>query len=117
MDKDRIVIFDGFCELCNSSISFLKNNLKNQNYLFIPSKNEEGIKLINKFNLDDIPNRSIIIIKNDKIYLRSDAILAIIDDMTSMWKVFKIFKLFPQSARNWIYDLVAKHRHIIKKSK
>lgn len=111
LKEKRILIFDGFCELCSRSISFLKKNLKNHYYLFVPSKNEDGIQLIDDFNLGDIPNHSIVLIKNDNIFTKSDAILEIIDDMTAPWKLLKILKLIPRIIRNWIYDLISKYRH------
>lgn len=115
--KKRILIFDGFCELCSKSISFLKKNLDNHYYLFIPSKNEDGIKLINDFKLGDIPNHSIVLIKNDNIFTKSDAILEIINDMTSFWKLLKILRLIPKFIRNWIYDLISQYRHSFSNKK
>jgi len=83
----------------------------------VPSKSEEGAKLISEYNLGDVAQHSIVFIVNNKIFTKSDAILEIIDDMRIIWKLLKILKIVPKSLRNWIYDLISEYRHIILKNK
>jgi predicted DCC family thiol-disulfide oxidoreductase YuxK len=49
-----IVLFDGYCNFCNSSISFLLKIDKKRVFLFASSQSEAGKILASKFNLKSI---------------------------------------------------------------
>lgn len=114
---NKILLFDGYCNLCSRSISFLRKNLRKHDYSFVPSKSEEGENLIRKYNLSNVTEHSIVLIVNNKIFTKSDALLEIIDDMRTVWKLLKFLRIVPKSFRNRIYDLTSKYRHIILKNK
>ncbi|MBK8946537.1 MAG: DUF393 domain-containing protein [Ignavibacteriae bacterium] len=109
----KIILFDGICSLCNFAIANLQRNLQNQNYKFIPSQSDEGLILIEKFKLGDITNNSIVLFYTNKIYFRSDAILKILDDMPSIYKIFKLAKYLPKFVRDKLYDIIAKYRYFL----
>jgi len=99
--------------LCNSVIDFLNKRLMNKNYTFIPSQSSDGKEFVSRYNLGNKINDSVIIIKNNQTYDKSEAVFMIINDMPNFWKGMNIFKLLPLQLLNWIYDKVAKKRHLI----
>lgn len=110
--QTKILIFDGVCLLCNSAIYFLHKRVRFRNYKFIASQTDEGIKQIQKYKLGDLHNKTIILIKEGKIYTKSEAIFEILNDMPYKWSIFKIFKVFPKFISDYIYDFISKHRHL-----
>jgi predicted DCC family thiol-disulfide oxidoreductase YuxK len=109
----KIIIFDGVCLLCNSAVYFLHKRLRYQNYKFIPSQSESGETYITKYNLDKIFIESIVLVKEEEIYIKSDAILEIIGDMSYLWSLLNIFRVVPRTLRNWFYDRLSKNRHLL----
>ncbi|MBK7106748.1 MAG: DUF393 domain-containing protein [Ignavibacteriae bacterium] len=107
------ILFDGTCTLCNFAVSNLQRNLKDKNYTFVPSESEEGILLIKKYNLGEIPENTIILFSNDKIYFKSDAFIELLNDMPVNYKIFKIVKYLPKKIRDWFYDIISKYRYLL----
>lgn len=112
-NKTKIIIFDGICLLCNKTVYFLHNKLRYMNYKFIPSQSEEGQNLIIKYSLSEISQNSIVLIKNNGILIKSDAMLNIIDDMPKIWHILKLFRIIPKTIRDSVYTWISKNRHII----
>jgi predicted DCC family thiol-disulfide oxidoreductase YuxK len=101
--------------LCNQAIYFLHKKLRYRDYKFIPSQSDEGIALINEYSLQQITQESIVLINNDLIHIKSDAILNIIDDMPKIWHILKLFRLVPKKIRDFLYSFISKKRHLIFK--
>lgn len=83
-------------------------------------QSEVGKELCKLYNIDtNILARSaggvdsIIFIKNDKVFIKSAAVLEILKDLPIGWRVFRIGIILPKVIRDWLYDLIAKHRYRI----
>lgn len=100
----KIIIYDGYCPLCNKSISFIQSADKNRKFEFISRYSIEA-KKINAIEID-----SIILIEGDLVSYKSRAILKIAAELGYPYNMLYIFKFFPESWRNTIYDLVARNR-------
>ena len=60
-------------------------------------------------NSDDID--SIILIKNDISFTKSDAVLEIVKDLSGYWFLFGLFKIVPKFIRDYFYDFISKNRY------
>lgn len=116
MPKNRYIIFDGDCGFCNKSIMILAKIDANNKYLFVSNLSVKGIDLLAKFELKNETNETIILIIEDKFYLKSEAIFNFINDVKKS-KILKIiFSIIPIHFCDIIYDFIAKNRKkIIKK--
>lgn len=107
----HLILFDGYCKLCNGTVQFLIKrdskklfkftNLQSELAQEIQKQNEESFQ-----NLD-----SIIYLKGQTIYTKSTAVLEILRDLGGFWKCLYVFIIFPKFIRDGIYDLVAKYRY------
>ncbi len=111
MDNMQIILFDGVCNLCNSSINFIIDRDPNKNFLFAPLQERTGQDLQMKYGLRPEALDSVVLIKNGKVYQKSSAALEIAKKLSGGWKLLIIFKLVPQRFRDRIYDLIAKNRY------
>jgi len=93
-------------------VYFLHKRLRYQNYKFVPSQSELGEEYIKKYGLGKTTSESIVVIKGEDVFTKSDAMFEIINDMPHSWSILKVFKIIPRKVRNWIYDIISKHRHI-----
>jgi predicted DCC family thiol-disulfide oxidoreductase YuxK len=108
----NIVLFDGVCNLCNSTVLFLIKHDTNNQLKFSAQQTEVGQKLLRSQHIGDDKN-SVILISENKVYYKSDAIIEIAKMLTGWPKILQYSKVFPKWLRNAVYDLVAKNRYRI----
>lgn len=118
--KSKIILFDGLCNLCNGSVNFILKRDKDKKYKFASLQSEIGKELCKQYDIDtNVLARSadgvdsIILIKNDKVFIKSAAVLEIIKDLPIGWRIFRIGIILPKVIRDWLYDIIAKHRYRI----
>ena len=111
MNDKMIILFDGVCNLCLSSIQFIIKNDLNDKFRLAAIQSKEGKNIIRKHSIDVIKNDSIILINNKNINYRSTAVLLILKQLVTFWRIFYIFYFIPYPIRDFFYFLVAKSRY------
>ena len=106
-----IIIFDGVCNLCNSSVNFIIKRDPNSNFLFVPNQSVKAEELLKKYSLENQNLDTIILIKNDKYYIKSDAVFEIIKELSGYWYLFGIFVILPKSFQDYMYGFISKNRY------
>jgi predicted DCC family thiol-disulfide oxidoreductase YuxK len=108
-DKD-IVMFDGFCNLCNSSVQFILNRDPEEKFVFA-ALTWPVAQTILKQNPGFENVDSILLFQNSRLYHKSSAALRIAGKLKGFWPLLKIFLLVPKPVRDIIYDWIAKNRY------
>jgi predicted DCC family thiol-disulfide oxidoreductase YuxK len=111
MQNNPVVLFDGVCNLCNSSVQFLIRKDRQARLRFASLQSEFGQAVLQKFNLPQNNFNSFVLLEGEKIYLRSSAALRITRYLGGFWRVFQIFWIVPPFVRDAIYDFIAKNRY------
>jgi len=107
-----IVLFDGVCNLCNSTVLFLIKHDTNNQLRFCAQQTEAGKNIMLQNNIAT-NNNSVIFIKERKVYDKSDAIIEISKLLTGWPSILQYGRIVPKWFRNFIYDLIAKNRYRI----
>jgi predicted DCC family thiol-disulfide oxidoreductase YuxK len=108
--NNGIVLFDGYCNLCSGSVQFIiKRDLKKY-FKFASLQSEVGKELHQKFDLPENYTESVVLIEDEKIFLKSDALIKITQKLKGLWPLLAIFKILPKFLRNLIYDFIANNR-------
>ena len=107
----RIILFDGVCNFCNSSVQLILKNDSKQHFTFASLQSEAGQTLLNHFNLPDTEFDSIIYIEHHCVYEKSSAALRIARCMDWPWKLILIGMVIPRFLRDLLYSWVAKNRY------
>jgi predicted DCC family thiol-disulfide oxidoreductase YuxK len=110
-DQNSIILFDGICNLCNSSVKFILKRDKKKQFIFasLQSDAAENILLHHKYKKNGL--NSIILIHRDKIYEKSSAVLNIFLVLGMPWRLFSVFYILPLSWRDFLYDFIAQNRY------
>ncbi len=109
----KIVIFDGTCAFCNHSVLFiLKKNTKKDIFV-CASDSSKGKELIIKYKITQNPKDTLLYLTNKKVHHRSSAALQIAKQLRGGYPLLMIFWLVPKFIRDWVYDIIAKHRYKI----
>jgi predicted DCC family thiol-disulfide oxidoreductase YuxK len=106
----NIVLFDGICNLCNSTISFLIKYDTHQNLHFAAQQTESGENIMKAHQLAK-NNSSVLFIKEGIVFDKSDAIIEIAKMLTGWPSLFKYAFIVPQFLRDSIYNFIAKNRY------
>lgn len=109
--KKAIILFDGVCNLCESSVQFVLLRDKNAYFKFASLQSDIAQKFLNKKGMNATHFKSIVLIENGKIYQRSDAALKIARKLSGGWKLLYAFIIVPRFIRDGVYDFIAANRY------
>lgn len=108
----KIILFDGVCNLCNSSINFVIKRDKHDIFRYASLQSEIGKKLISERNIDINKIDSILLIEpNVKYYHKSTAALHIAKQLSGIYPLLSVFLILPKFLRDFVYDIIAKNRY------
>ncbi len=106
-----IILFDGVCNLCNNSVQFIINRDAKAKFKFASLQSQTGQELLKQFNQSGSELISVMLIRNDRLYSKSNAALEIARQLSGAWPALYIFKIIPSFLRDWIYDWIASNRY------
>lgn len=108
----KVILFDGVCNLCNSSVNKVIKWDKKNVFMFASLQSEYGKGLIDSLNIDTENTDSIILYEPGVSYeIKSTAILRIANVLGGFWKLMNIFFILPTGLRDLVYDFIAKNRY------
>jgi len=113
MEKEKkIILFDGVCNLCNSTVQFAIKRDKNDIFRYAALQSTTGKKLLAERDIDLNAIDSIILIEpNIAYYTKSTAALEIGKRLKGLHIISSILLWLPESFRNIVYDFIAKNRY------
>lgn len=106
-----IVLFDGVCNLCQSSVQLIVQHDKQAYFQFASLQSEIGKSLLAQHHINIAKTDSIVLIDNDKAYTHSTAALRIAKQLDGLFKLLYVFIIIPTPFRNLVYNLIARNRY------
>lgn len=111
MSRQYIVLFDGVCNLCNSSVNFVIDRDPKHKFRFAALQSIEGEELLKNLGLSTTQFDSIVLLDGKNVYTQSSAALRIAKELSGAWPILYIFMIIPSFIRDWVYDVIAKNRY------
>jgi len=111
MIKQNIIIFDGVCNFCNAAVKFIIKRNCEKKFLFSSMQNEKSKELLAQFSIDNSDLDTLIVIKNDTVFIKSDAVLEIVKEFSRFWFILSYCKIIPKPIRDFIYTLISRNRY------
>jgi len=109
--KKPVILFDGICNLCNSSVRLVLNNDTREHFLFSSLQSDAAKKLLLQLNYKNNQMKSILLVENGRILEKSEAVLEIASRLRFPFYIFKGFRILPLKWRDGIYDFIARNRY------
>ena len=106
-----IILFDGVCNLCNEAVNFVIKRDTGNVFKFTPLQEKQGVLLLKTHAVDTQKLDSIVLIENEKVYVKSSAALRIAKKMSNLWPLFFVLLIIPSFIRDGVYDFIAKNRY------
>ena len=110
-ENKSIIIFDGDCNLCNSTVRFIIKKDKKFRFLFAASKSSSAQQLLTEYKLSQASLDNVVLIQNNKAYVKSTAILKIMRELDGAIKLLYFLKLIPTIIRDFFYRIISKYRY------
>ena len=106
----RVILFDGECNFCDSSVQFIIKRDPYAHFHFASLQSEIGTVLTKKYSIPEDVD-SLVLIEKNKAYTKSDAALRIAKKLDGLWHLLFIFILVPRPIRDGVYNYIAKNRY------
>lgn len=111
MNVQPIILFDGVCNLCNTSVQYVIKHDKRAFFTFASLQGETGQQLLKKYGLTDNDLNSFVLIINNKVVTRSAAALTVARNLGGIIKLLYGFMIIPAFIRDAVYNIIAKNRY------
>lgn len=109
--NNPIVLFDGVCNLCNSTVLWIIKHDPKRQFRFASLQGDYGQQVLKQFHLPPDALNSFILLKDNQIYTKSTGALKVAKALNGLWPMLYIFIIIPAFIRNSVYDLIAKNRY------
>ena len=110
-ENKKIILFDGVCNLCNSTIQKIIKHDKNDVFRFAPLQSDVARQIINERGIDTENLDSVILIDPGVAYYHKSTAAIEIAKHLKGYSWMKIFKPLPEGFRDGIYSIIANNRY------
>ena len=102
MMKSRVIRYDGYCNLCSSTVRWVIRNDRKKRFSY-QGLGDGGVD-------SGVGADTVVLQVDGRLYLKSTAVLHIAMDLRFPWPFLGIFYLVPRFIRDAVYDMVARNR-------
>ncbi len=106
-----VVLFDGTCAFCEGAVKFIATRDEAAYFRFGASQSPEAAALLAAHGITRESARSIVLIEDGHVYLRSTASLRIARRLSWPWRMAGALLWIPRPLRDAAYRVVAAIRH------
>ena len=108
----KLILFDGVCNLCNSTVTYVIKRDKKDVFRFATLQSDIGENVIKKYNIDTSKTDSILLYSHEQgLTYKSTAALKVACGLGFPQNLMGVFFIIPPFIRNWVYDYIAKNRY------
>lgn len=106
-----VILFDGTCAFCERSVRFIASRDPHRYFRFGASQSPQGAALLAAHGLTREMARSMVLIEENQVFLRSTATLRIARRLSWPWSLAGALLVVPRPLRDGVYRVVAAIRH------
>lgn len=106
-----LILFDGVCNLCNNSVTFVIERDPSAYFQFAALQSEQAAERIAEFTDKTALPDSIVLIDEKGLHTRSTAALRVARHLSGIWPLLYVFAVIPAPIRDIVYDWIARNRY------
>ncbi len=107
----KIILFDGVCNLCNSTVNFILKRDKDNIFRFAPLQSEKGRDILSPYGKHDNILDSLVFVDEERLFEGVEAVINITKYLKGYRFLYHLLRLLPREISNPLYSWVAKHRY------
>ena len=108
---ERIILFDGVCNLCNGSVQFVIAKDKNKQFSFASLQSSFGQNVLRQYGLPTNAFHSFLLLEDGTIYTKSTAALRVVRSFGGAWSLLYVLNVVPYPIRDFFYNIIARNRY------
>jgi len=109
-----VLLYDGACGFCNTTIQFVLKRDRRGTLRFAPLSSPYAERALAAHpEIRRIDSMVWLEPADDRPLTRSAAGLRVAGYLGGLWRLALIFWVVPRPIRDWVYDLMARHRHLL----
>src|SRR6185295_2981954 len=108
---DRIILFDGVCNLCNGAVNFVIDHDTKGRFKFAALQSDFGKSVAKRLSWREDVMETFVLLEGDQAFTRSTAALRIARGLGLPWSILYIKIIVPRPIRDWVYDMIARNRY------
>ncbi len=108
---ERILFFDGVCNLCNGTVQWVIRQDSQQAIQFAALQSETAKLKLSALGIDLQKLESLVFLEDGVVYTHSDAALRLARALGSPWSWVGMFVFVPKFIRDAVYRFIAKNRY------
>ena len=108
---ERVVLFDGVCNLCNGFVQFVIERDPSGRFQFAALQSEAARRVLAAHDAPNPLADSVVLIEEGKVYTGSAAALRIASGLRFPWPLAGVLLAIPRGLRDGIYAGVARRRY------
>lgn len=110
--QQKIILFDGICNLCNGSVNFILKHEKEPAFRFASIQSEAGSEILEWCGLPRDFTEAIVFLDHGAVQLGSTAALKIGQHLNFPWSLLSYAGfIVPKPVRERAYHQIARHRY------
>lgn len=113
MGNKPTILIDNKCAFCSRTMQFILLHGGTNKFIFISIYSDESKILLTENNLPSDYNKSVVLLENNNVFIKSNAVLRIVKKLNGLYPLLYVFIIIPVTIRDSIYDLISKHRKSI----
>lgn len=106
-----ILLYDGVCGFCNSSVQFILKHDRAGRFRFAALQSEVGQAMLRELGMRTDEFDTVVLVEDGRAFKRSAAALRVARGLGMPWKALYAFVVVPRPIRDFCYDQFAKHRY------
>ncbi|MGI9237549.1 MAG: thiol-disulfide oxidoreductase DCC family protein [Woeseiaceae bacterium] len=111
-ENSPIILFDGICNLCESSVHFVIRRDSTKRFRFAALQSAAARKTLTPFDYTCDHLSSVLLVSDGKLYRKSRAALQITRHLDGAWPLmYYVFFWVPRIIADPVYDFVGKRRY------
>ena len=107
---DRVLFFDGVCNLCNGMVQFVIRQDKRKRLHFATLQSDPGVRFLNAHGLATEEIGTSVYWRNGQALTRSTGALNVARDVGGIWVLAYGSIILPRFIRDAVYDFIARNR-------
>ena len=109
-ENQSVLLFDGVCNLCNSSVDFVIRNERSSDIKFASLQSDYGVSLLQRLEVNNVPD-SLVYFNGKEVFFKSEAALKVARHLKWPYRWLTILVVLPLTLRNAVYDWIARNRY------
>ena len=112
-ETDRVVLFDGVCNLCGAWARFLIRIDTNHVFKLASMQSDEGQSILRWYGLPTDRFDSMVLVEGARSSTKSTAFVRVMRHLPFPWRLLSVFSALPKVFRDWAYNIVATNRYVL----